>query len=649
MAEDNEIVSSRAAGDAAAVGIAMNADAATAEPARAYLHEQTELAKLQKQNLLEQNAFELSHLRWRRFNDQMKGAVQIMIVLVGLLILAALAATVWNASQADGIVVEAFSVPPGFAADGLSGDVVADDLTNKIAGIRDAASGNSFARSKDVRNARDEDVKVEIPETGISFAQAWRYLKAWLGHERPLRGNIRRTTDGKIALTVALTGDNAVTFTGPPSDLDRLEQQAAEHVFAGVDPSNYVLYLDAMGREHEAYNTISQLAQSATDPIARSGFTSLWAAMTRGVLGDIPLSLARARYSLQIFPRMMVSHREIMAGAKLLGHDEEALAEAQTLLTTSEQDYPASFRGHGFSELMGEATIEKDVAAGDFQRARNDPCFFYCSSADALLQRVELDARVHDTAESQADIARALALGNASATALFRARLFADEAAGNWNAADDDAKAYGDAILATAVGQHHTLYPVRYAALKASTFAAPLRAYALARTGDFTAAEAAINVTPRDCYLCMRTRGMIAGLEKTWSAAAVCFEAAAKQGPSLPFAYADWGEMLLHRGDYNAAIEKFREANLKGPHFADPLEMWGEALMAKNRSDLALAKFEEANKYAPSWGRLHLKWGEALMSADRKDDARKQFTVAERLDLSPTDLGQLHVTEKKLQ
>ncbi|HWY16675.1 MAG TPA: hypothetical protein VNX86_16185 [Rhizomicrobium sp.] len=649
MAEEEENIWERPSGDAAAVGIAMNADASMAGPARAYLHEQTELAKLQKQNLLEQNAFELSHLRWRRFNDQMKGAMQIMLVLVGLLVLAALAATLWNASQADGIVVEAFSVPPGFAADGLSGDVVADDLTNKIAAIRDTASGNSFARSKDVHNARDEDIKVEIPETGISFAQAWRYLKAWLGHERPLRGNIRKTTDGGIALTVALTGDSAVVLSGSASDLDRLEQQAAEHVFAGVDPSNYVLYLDAMGREQEAYNTISQLAQSATDPIARSGFTSLWAAMTRGVLGDIPLSLVRARYSLQLFPRMMVSHREIMADAQLLGHDEEALAEAQTLLTTSEEDYPASFRGHGFSELMGAATLESDTAAGDFQRARNDRCFFYCSSADALLQRAEFDARVHDTAESQADIARALALGNASTAMLSRARMFADEGAGNWSAATADARAYGDAILATAVGQHHTLYPVRYAALKARTFAAPLRAYALARTGDFTTAEAAINVTPRDCYLCMRTRGMIAGLEKTWSAAAVCFEAAAKQGPSLPFAYADWGEMLFHKGDLDGAIAKFAQANAKGPHFADPLELWGEALMAKNRSDLALAKFEEANKYAPNWGRLHLKWAEASWYAGRKDDATKQIVIASHLDLSATDQAKLRIVEKNFR
>ena len=84
MAEEDGVVSSSATGDAAAAGLAMNAAPATDE-ARAYLREQTELAKLQKENLLEQNAFELSHLKWRRFNDQMKGALQIMLVAVGLL------------------------------------------------------------------------------------------------------------------------------------------------------------------------------------------------------------------------------------------------------------------------------------------------------------------------------------------------------------------------------------------------------------------------------------------------------------------------------------------------------------------------------------------------------------------------------------
>ena len=103
MAEEDDAVSPSKPGDAAAVGLAMNG--VPAEDARAYLREQTELAKLQKQNLIEQNAFELSHLRWRRLNDQLSGAFRIILVVLALAVLAGLAAVLWNASEADGLIV----------------------------------------------------------------------------------------------------------------------------------------------------------------------------------------------------------------------------------------------------------------------------------------------------------------------------------------------------------------------------------------------------------------------------------------------------------------------------------------------------------------------------------------------------------------
>jgi tetratricopeptide (TPR) repeat protein len=169
----------------------------------------------------------------------------------------------------------------------------------------------------------------------------------------------------------------------------------------------------------------------------------------------------------------------------------------------------------------------------------------------------------------------------------------------------------------------------------------PFVARAMAMTGDLAGAQALIAKTPPDCYTCALNRANIAVVAKDWTGAAAWFGRTVAEAPSIPFAYTDWGEMLLHQSKYDAAIEKFREANLKGPHFADPLEMWGEALMQKNRSDLALAKFEEANKYAPNWGRLHLKWGEALYYAGMKDEARKQFATAARLDLSGSDKSEL--------
>jgi tetratricopeptide (TPR) repeat protein len=166
-------------------------------------------------------------------------------------------------------------------------------------------------------------------------------------------------------------------------------------------------------------------------------------------------------------------------------------------------------------------------------------------------------------------------------------------------------------------------------------------AYAQAKLGNFSGAEANIAATPADCYDCLISRSRIAEIEGQHARADWWFDRAVKSNPSIPFAYAEWGEALLERGQSDAAIAKFTLANQKGPHFADPLEMWGEALMAKNRSDQALAKFEEAEKYAPNWGRLHLKWGEALGYVGRKDEAQKQFALAAGLDLSNDDKAEL--------
>jgi hypothetical protein len=222
--------------------------AASRGKADAFLDRQTALTEIQIAQLGQQEHFEHSHLRWRRFNDWMKGGLQILTLIVGVAVVAGIAAAVWNASQAEGLVVDAISVPPAFAAAGMAGDVVADDLTNRIAAIRDFANDNSLARSKDVSKDSGQDIKVEIPDTGISLTQAWRYLKLWLGQERRLNGNLRSLADGRIALTVALDGRNAFTLEGAASDLGKLEGQAAERVFAQVDPTNYVLYLDGQGR-----------------------------------------------------------------------------------------------------------------------------------------------------------------------------------------------------------------------------------------------------------------------------------------------------------------------------------------------------------------------------------------------------------------
>ncbi|NEX94969.1 hypothetical protein, partial [Caulobacter sp. 17J65-9] len=182
-----------------------------------------------------------------------------------------------------------------------------------------------------------------------------------------------------------------------------------------------------------------------------------------------------------------------------------------------------------------------------------------------------------------------------------------------------------------------------------STLMAPWLALAKAKQGDLAAAQALIATTPTDCYLCMRTRGVIASTAGDWAGADRWFAQAVRQGPSLPFAYADWGESLMARGRYDAAIARFKQAAEKGPRWADPLELWGEALMKKGDWAGAVEQFAAADKLAPKWGRNHLRWGEALLKLGRRAEAGAQFRAARSLDLSTADRARLEALSPRAQ
>ena len=560
---------------------------------------------------------------------------------VGLAVAGALAIAIWDASQAEGTVVDAFSVPPQLAQAGISGEVIATDLTEQIASISDIAQKNSLANSKVVRQEIAE-VKVEIPETGVSLGQAWRYLRLWLGHERHLGGTLRLVGDGQIRLTVALDGQRLASVSGAQAALDKLEQQAAEQVFASVDPVNIVLYLRSTGRDNEAFAAAERRAQTVTDPSDRARAFGLFASMTRSQTGNMPLSLARGQISADANPKMIIGFREMMWAEIFMGHDEQALRLAQRMPTFLEKDQPYAQQGQGLRAIQIEGAFERDLALGDFVQAAAGGGCLRCPLPHQLIFRAEALARAHDAGTSRALTARVLAEPpspanrvNPRGVYISRLRYFHDIMAENWPAAVASAHAYEAEVKADA-----TLSP-KGEALVREIQVTPLLAYALARRGDAAGARAAIEATPNDCYDCIRARGLVASVAGQWNLADGWFARAAALGPSLPSAYADWGQSLLARGQPDAAIAKFKQANEKGPHFADPLEYWGEALMAKNRSHLALAKFAEAEKYAPNWGRLHLKWGEALTYAGKKDEAGKQLARATALDLTPLEKSEL--------
>jgi hypothetical protein len=194
VAEEREFQDSGAEATSAGIdpaALALALTGASREKADAFLDDQRALIADQRHHMREQ----FKQLRLGILGQRLSIALKGLIALLGLLIAVGLGAAVRNASQADGLVVEAFSVPLRLAETGIAGDVVADDITNKIAAIGDIASSHSLDTSKDVSKDRAEDIKVEIPETGVSLGQAWRYLRLWFGHERQMTGNLRIAGD----------------------------------------------------------------------------------------------------------------------------------------------------------------------------------------------------------------------------------------------------------------------------------------------------------------------------------------------------------------------------------------------------------------------------------------------------------------------
>src|SRR3569833_3896049 len=598
MAEDAEALAAPEAANTLAggetadpVAVALALGGASREQADGLLRDQRRLTALQISRLKAQDAhfheeaeLELAHLRWRRFEDRMKGATRLTLVIVGALLLGAVALAIWEASRAEGLVVDAFSVPPAFAAGGVTADVLAGDLTARFVAVRGFAGGDSLARSTDVSQDRSQEIKVEIPETGISLAQAWRYLKSWLGHERRLTGNLRDMGDGKATLTVALDGRDACVLQGTARDLDKLEDQAAEKVFALADPVNYVLYLLGKGRPADSLASAARLAQLAKTPTEISDAYALWANETHFVTGDLALATARARSAIASDPKTTASHMELMSISMVLGHDEEAFAQAGEIAGKRKEDEPVWRNSDGVAFAKLRASDLRNTTSGDFQQALLQPCYSQrvCSTLDADLKRAEYAARLHDLELSRALSADAAAAGTTDPVQKQRTRNFAAVAEHDWPAALASARAYIQAIQETSDAR-------RLGNIMVATWGMPRLAYALARNGGFSAAHHAIDGTPADCTLCLDMRGNIDALQGNWGGPQYWFARAVSASPSSVVAYADWGNALLAHGQPDAAIEQFKLANQKGPHFADAAEGWGEALMAKNQSLLVLA------------------------------------------------------------
>ena len=636
MTDEPDDISSLASGDPLAAQMAMSAPQGAAS--EAYLRKHAVLLDLQIENLKKLDEYETSHLRWRRFNDQMKGVLQMMAAAVAVLIVVAIGAVVWSAHEADGVVIEAFSVPPDLAAKGLSGQVIATRLQDRLAALQ--AATFSLRAPSSYANNWGEDIKVQIPDTGVSIGELNRYLRGWLGRETHITGEVWHTPDG-IAVTARAGSDASPVIAGREAEFDKLIESAAEAIYRRTQPYRYGVYLVQAGRLDEAKAVFAPLARSGTP--AERAWAHIGLAAVIEASGDARAELQEYKNAAGEASDFPLAWSDAADTEANLGHDEAALSDTRKVLSLGAGRSTAAINPYYTETFTLGAKSAVAVSLGDNAgtlaldrqiRSMEDRKSWESSFGNDLAACAGMhDARCVQTAWTRLPSADAYSGSPASVTIARNGELLiAQTRLGQWREA---AKTLGTIVpVVDKAGK-----PLRWLR---DTEVAPLQALAGAELGDVAKARALIATTPLDCELCLFVRGRIEAAAKNPRAAAYWFARADAFAPSFPFVDTEWGKMLLDSGDAAGAIAKFERAHAKGPNFADPLEYWGEALVKQNRADLALAKFEEANRYAPSWGRLHLMWGEALLWSGHKEESRKQFAIAGGLDLTVAERAQLN-------
>ena len=577
---------------------------------------------------------QLKEISLRLWEMRLGVFLRLATLAVGLGIAAAAAFMVWDAAHSSGLLIEPFSVPPELAARGLTGEVVASRLLDRLVMMQ--AQTSSQRAPKTFANSWDEKgIRLDIPESGVSLTELDNFLRQKLGHDTHVTGDVVRTAAG-LSLTARAGLNGAESVSGPDTDMDGLVQRLAESVYGMTQPYRYGVYLATHDRWAEALPILQTLAKSGAMQ-DRAWAYDVWSLSTRDSQG-IDVGLPLLNRSLTLDPNLVVSRTNVARYDVEKGHPEEGLRENRLIVAQSTEAGQPSILPVFVPAIRQAAQAQVDLLLDDFQGAAQQQAAVILAglpgrwglSADLA----EAQAGAHELSAARTTLAdpvpdSGLAPG-ASELYKIRAAMLIDSQAEDWA---------GVLSTAEAAGSRLAKYPGERADQPNELF--PLIAYAEARLGRFAAAQAHIAAAPADCYICLIARARIAGLKGDLARTDANFARAVNLAPSIPFAYADWGEALLARGQSDAAIEKFTLANQRGPHFADPLEFWGEALMAKNQSHLALAKFEAANKYAPNWGRLHLKWGEALAYSGKPAEARAEFTRAAALDLTPAEKSEL--------
>jgi tetratricopeptide (TPR) repeat protein len=586
---------------AAIAAIASRQDPQVARDTSEFLRTQTQLLEIQAEHLKDEHSARLQTLLGearevgiRRLGLRLRVAFQLFIALVATVIGLGVAGMLREAFTARSVVIDPFDSPPALADSGINGKVLASGLLDVLTRIQ--AANRSSAEHRSLSNAWTNEISLEIPETGLSIAQLQRILRAHLGHDLHIEGNLLMSGKTGLALTVRGTGVLPRTFTDEAGALDKLLTQAGEYVYSQSQPGLWAWYLGDKGRADEAIR-FSREAYAAADPSERPYLLNGWAnaLVAKGGEGALREALRFYQEAVRLKPDYLIGMYNVMEMLSNLGQEEGVLPVGEQMVKA------AGGRPGRADENMYQYV---DVATWNLQALREGFISDMAShggvgsitgaSGSENLNVAQVDVQLHDvraaelglkTTQVDPDSAADRALG-----ALARGLLAAET--GDFAAAAREMD-----VLQAAYSN-----PVVYTNFTpAICFAPPIfEAAGLPAKADAALATAG-NQTFVDCH---RFKGDILDGRGDWAGAQEWYAKTVRLAPSLPAGYYSWGLALAKHGDLAGAAAKLRDANQRGPRWADPLKAWGDLLVKQGKSKDALAKYDEALKYAPNWQQL---------------------------------------------
>ncbi len=601
---------------AAIAAIASRQDPGVARKTEAFLDKQARLLDVQTQHLEDEHALRLAHLAHQRqllvgqrLGQAIRLAFQIVIALVVIVIGIGIAVMLHDAFTSRSVVIDSFNAPAGLASRGVTGNVVASEVLNELTRLQEATRGSDLAQQKrSLSNGWSNEVRVDVPETGVSLGEISRLLRARFGHDLHIGGSLVEGASGGLAFTVS--GDNLApkTFTGGADDLDKLVVDAAQYVYSQFQPALWVHYLVEANRCPEAVSFI-QSVYGGSDDQSRASLLTDWAnCPTEAAPAS---STALAHETLQMYqeavaldPQFWWAYAEEENSLIGLGEEEEAWRVDRALRRAAGSALPGLVARGEQALLLPEIFLTHDLQAAVkgliADAAANGGIGSVTTFANGPFIALA-EARLHDRNAAELMLQTLALESNLPGGKVHFFRAWVEAELGE----TAEAEAEIETEIETEGGKTGS-----FSSLSSSIHAvgsdffcifAPLEEAA----GHPDKADA-ILALPSLSHLvdCQRFRGDILDHRGDWVGAQQAYAQSVALAPDLPAGYYSWGVALARHGDLAGAIAKLQAANQRGPHWADPLKAWADVLVRQGHPEQALEKYDEALKYAPNWAAL---------------------------------------------